>query len=273
VPQDEIAELAARYISRRNLLMGAGIAAGISVLGIQLANPSPASAVGTWGGYTNGNIPLSALALVGGVYLRPDAASSLTSMLSAYATAMGGPVAILEGYRDYARQVYLYDQYQNHGGNLAASPGTSNHGWGLAVDFGGDVHTQGTAGWNWVHQHGAAYGWWWAGGGFSQIEAWHWEYDGIYNGMQPGQNDEEDDVMYLRNSVTGQIAAFGAFSATGIYVFSTTTQISILRSVIATYNSVTGASIQLPPDPSNINNFVNIDATAWSVVTAVARGN
>jgi hypothetical protein len=38
-------------------------------------------------------------------------------------------------YRDYDQQVYYHDLFLHHGGNLAATPGTSNHGLGLAVDF------------------------------------------------------------------------------------------------------------------------------------------
>ena len=34
-----------------------------------------------------------------------------------------------------AQQVYLYGEYKAGRGSLAATPGTSNHGWGLAVDL------------------------------------------------------------------------------------------------------------------------------------------
>ena len=37
-------------------------------------------------------------------------------------------------YRSYEEQQELYEDYLNGTGNLAAVPGTSNHGWGTAVD-------------------------------------------------------------------------------------------------------------------------------------------
>lgn len=54
--------------------------------------------------------------------------------LAALARDTGHGLVFGEGYRDYDRQAYLYDQYVNHGGNLAAKPGTSQHNFGLAVD-------------------------------------------------------------------------------------------------------------------------------------------
>ncbi len=41
---------------------------------------------------------------------------------------------INSGYRTYAEQVVLYEKYLHHNGNLAAKPGTSNHGRGAAAD-------------------------------------------------------------------------------------------------------------------------------------------
>jgi len=38
-------------------------------------------------------------------------------------------------YRDLAHQKYLYHLYLSGRGNLAAVPGTSNHGWGEAIDL------------------------------------------------------------------------------------------------------------------------------------------
>lgn len=44
------------------------------------------------------------------------------------------PTGSKSSYRTYEQQVELYNAYLNGTGNLAAVPGTSNHGWGLAVD-------------------------------------------------------------------------------------------------------------------------------------------
>jgi len=38
------------------------------------------------------------------------------------------------GYRSFEEQAALYDKYINHGGALAAKPGTSRHNWGRAMD-------------------------------------------------------------------------------------------------------------------------------------------
>ena len=56
-------------------------------------------------------------------------------------------------YRPLKDQWYFWNQYKYHGGNLAAYPGTSNHGLGLAVDFATqEMRTI-------VDKIGAKYGW------------------------------------------------------------------------------------------------------------------
>ena len=63
-------------------------------------------------------------------------------------------------------------------GGLAAAPGKSNHGWGLAVDLCQD-QTSGVK-WAWLNENGPAYGWanpaWALPGGSGPHERWHWEY-------------------------------------------------------------------------------------------------
>jgi hypothetical protein len=56
-------------------------------------------------------------------------------------------------YRDLAHQRELYSLYLSGQGNLAAVPGTSNHGWGLAVDLA--TPTMRTL----LDQYGAQFGW------------------------------------------------------------------------------------------------------------------
>ena len=67
-------------------------------------------------------------------------------------------------------------------GGLAAVPGTSNHGWGIAVDLGGigGLGDFGEPGYRWLQEHAADYGWYHPrvmepGGGGPQ-EPWHWEF-------------------------------------------------------------------------------------------------
>jgi len=49
-------------------------------------------------------------------------------------TQTGGHLNIISAWRSYKTQADLYDLYQNHGGNIAAPPGTSNHEAGKAID-------------------------------------------------------------------------------------------------------------------------------------------
>ena len=62
---------------------------------------------------------------------------------------------------------------------LAATPGSSNHGWGLAIDLCG-AETNSSAAMGWLAENGPAYGWanpdWARRGGSGAYEPWHWEY-------------------------------------------------------------------------------------------------
>ena len=133
----------------------------------------------SWGGYPNGLIPPSALCPigVGSHALRCDAAAAWRAMSEAYAAAFGEPVCITDSYRTYASQVRLYGEKPA----LAAVPGTSNHGWGLAVDLCGGIDTFGTAQYAWMVANAGRFGWLhptWADPGNGREEPWHWEYAG-----------------------------------------------------------------------------------------------
>ena len=85
----------------------------------------------------NGQLPRSALAPIPGGMLRRDAAAAFLAMSAEsqrrFHVALH-PEGPLGSYRDLAGQRKLYKIHQE-GGPLAAVPGTSNHGKGLAVDF------------------------------------------------------------------------------------------------------------------------------------------
>lgn len=92
--------------------------------------------------YANGRIPESALARIpgsgpyGGPKLRADAARAYNALHEESLRRYGISMALDEGsvgraYRSYPRQVLAKRIY----GADAAEPGTSNHGWGLAVDL------------------------------------------------------------------------------------------------------------------------------------------
>jgi LAS superfamily LD-carboxypeptidase LdcB len=64
-------------------------------------------------------------------------------------------------------------------GYLAAAPGTSNHGWGLAVDLSGGMSSYGSAQYKWMRENAPKYGWdnpTWARAGGNKHEPWHWEF-------------------------------------------------------------------------------------------------
>jgi cell wall-associated NlpC family hydrolase len=141
----------------------------------------PPSSVGgrSWGGYPNGLIPPSALCPLGegGHALRCDAAAAYRAMGAAFAAALGEPLCITDSYRTYEGQVRLYGEKPA----LAAVPGTSNHGWGLAVDLCGGIETFGTREYAWMVANAGRFGWLhptWADPGNGREEPWHWEYAG-----------------------------------------------------------------------------------------------
>lgn len=133
---------------------------------------------GAWGGYENGKIPMDQLCKVPfyNTYLECNANSALVQLNTAYVAKFGVHVGPVGGYRDYAGQV----QCQIEKGSLCATPGTSNHGWGLAADLdGGGIASFGTPQHNWMLAHAPDYGWdlpEWARQGGSKPEPWHWEY-------------------------------------------------------------------------------------------------
>lgn len=71
-------------------------------------------------------------------FLRKDAARAFMAMNAESELRFGITLRAASArvaYRTFEEQSYFWDQYKHHGGNLAAQPGMSNHGLGLAVDF------------------------------------------------------------------------------------------------------------------------------------------
>jgi peptidoglycan DL-endopeptidase CwlO len=146
------------------------------------APPLPAGpgTSGAWGGWANGQIPADQLCRVGsGPHrLRCDAAAAYRAMSAAYETAFGSPLCITDSYRSIDAQV---DAHERKPG-ITAVPGTSNHGWGLAVDLCGGINSFGTAQTTWMTANAARFGWVhpdWADRTGSNPEPWHWEYGSL----------------------------------------------------------------------------------------------
>jgi len=128
------------------------------------------------------------------------------------------PTGSKSSYRTYMQQVELYNLYRAGKGNLAAVPGNSNHGWGLAVDLATPAMR------SMVDRIGAKYG-------FSkrcsdaQSEWWHIKYDpacngATWSGKDPGPSGQavepeptpepitEDDVITAVLKKNGAIEVF-----------------------------------------------------------------
>ncbi len=121
--------------------------------------------------FGNGRIPSEALQAIGiGQHRMWGPAADAFVAMRAAAAADGVEIGVTDSYRSYAQQVELAERkglYRD--GGYAAAPGTSQHGWGLALDV--DVTPSGLA---WMRANAARFG-------FVEAvprEPWHWEYHG-----------------------------------------------------------------------------------------------
>jgi LAS superfamily LD-carboxypeptidase LdcB len=132
------------------------------------------------GSYANGFLPpemLCPLSTAPGQQLAAQAAAAFDRMSTAYRVNTGKFLCVTDSYRPYEDQVRLFAEKPS----LAATPGRSNHGWGLAVDFCGGIERAGTAASLWMQGNAPSFGWIhpaWAETTGSKPEAWHWEYAG-----------------------------------------------------------------------------------------------
>lgn len=120
-------------------------------------------------GYGNGRIPAERLEPIGvGSHRLYAPAAQAYRTMTADAAAQGVQIGITDSYRTYDSQVDLAGRKGLYSqGGLAATPGTSNHGWGLAVDLDLDPTAQ-----QWMRDNGWRYG-------FVEDtprEPWHWAY-------------------------------------------------------------------------------------------------
>lgn len=147
---------------------------------IEAARARMSSRIAATNAAPNGQIPLDLLCRprFTNVRLRCDAAQALEALNESYRAAFGRDLTVNGGYRTYAEQV----QVREAKGDLAATPGTSNHGRGLAVDlsgFGG-VGQFDDPDYLWMVENGPQFGWKhppsMGPGGSGPLEPWHWEY-------------------------------------------------------------------------------------------------
>lgn len=128
----------------------------------------------------NGHLTSGELSPIAGGQLSNRAAAAWNSMNEESRHRYGvelRPTGPDSSYRPYDRQVYYWNLYQSGAGNLAAYPGTSNHGLGNAVDLATPQMR------SIVDEIGDKYRW-------DKVEAfsewWHVNYVGGYSGKDPG---------------------------------------------------------------------------------------
>ena len=130
--------------------------------------------------YPNGMIPASGLCPLWrapGERLSPAAAAAFNALSKAYASQTGVPLCVTDSYRSYAEQISVKAKR----GRFAATPGTSRHGLGRALDLCGGVQRFDSPAHRWMKQNGPLYGWFhpsWAAAGGSLPEPWHFEFAG-----------------------------------------------------------------------------------------------
>ncbi len=120
------------------------------------------------GSASNGQVPEEWLCEigVGDHKLRSDAAVAFAKMNAKYKKETGKNLTVTDSYRSLEAQVSVASRKPG----FAARPGTSNHGWGIAVDLD-------TAQYDWLEANAGEFGWEnpdWAKR--NSYELWHWEY-------------------------------------------------------------------------------------------------
>lgn len=123
----------------------------------------------------NGNVPDKNLCTIpfaadseARVQVRPAAA--LFAMNQEFKAKFGHDLTVTSTYRTFTKQ----QEVKASKGHMAATPGWSNHGYGLAIDITltPEEHT-------WMRENAIRFGWWhplWARPNGSKPESWHWEY-------------------------------------------------------------------------------------------------
>lgn len=124
----------------------------------------------------NGRLPGSMLAYIPGTrkLIRAELVPQTAALRAAFEAEFGKALTVTDAYRDYDEQVAV----KAAKGFLAATPGTSNHGWALALDLGSMVNQFGSREHNWMRANAPRYGWrhpLWARINGYKPEAWHWE--------------------------------------------------------------------------------------------------
>jgi hypothetical protein len=217
------------------LLVG-GVVAGAAPAGAESPvrpdnKPTPVA------GRENGRLPASDLITVLPGCRAYRAAAPSLALLFREAAAVNVPLFGNDCYRPIDDQVSLYAYNTSNGGPCTATPsyypdgrvrGTSNHGWGKAVDFGnsGGTLTFSSVGYRFLTQYAARVGWnhpGWARQGQACAEPWHWEWvgDGGTLGLDTVRADviallpAPGDTGYATVTALGDVIPRGSFTSAG----------------------------------------------------------
>jgi hypothetical protein len=179
-------------------------------------------------GFANGYMPERRMIGVAGCTIEREAGYTLSLMLEAAWEDGMRSLEPEECYRTFDQQAAVYDKRcpeveqpivrfdpevgadvavgsqttRECSGPPTARPGTSNHGWGRAIDFGNGRRTLtcGDPELQWLEENGARFGWVhpdWAQCGRTTEEPWHWEWGGVEetatmpSPVEPGPGDAD----------------------------------------------------------------------------------
>ena len=131
-------------------------------------------------------------------------ASAFDAMAAEFKRVFGVDLIVTSGTRTRAEQQRLYDLYRAGKGNLAAPPGSSNHEENgprgpRALDLrdsGRDrgVTYSGTTRSNWLRNNCGRWGFVAAGFKFSQVEPWHYEFNGTLGQSAPAPSGNSSSL-------------------------------------------------------------------------------
>jgi peptidoglycan hydrolase-like protein with peptidoglycan-binding domain len=180
----------------------------------------------------NGQVPVELMTKVAPIwegYLVPEAAAAWRNLQNA-ASAAGFALTMTGAFRTYDRQVALFKEryvtsntgrksktwngtqyWLKPGMAMAAVPGTSNHGWGCAVDaalggYGGAAQPVGEPFLSWALEQAHGLGWSWE----VQSEPWHLRlvaFQSIPQGRRSAAGPVAPRPTLARESKGGQVAA------------------------------------------------------------------
>ena len=150
---------------------------------------------------SNGQLPASDLAYISGTNARVLASlvTQTNALRAAFAKRFNKPLSITDAYRIYSTQESMFRRryttnynisakidrrwwsgtswWRRVGMGSSATPGTSNHGWGRAIDFGARVNILGSEEQEWMVTNAPRFGYVWPKT-FRKapyLEPWHYE--------------------------------------------------------------------------------------------------